>query len=181
MLINKYWYLFPFLIKSLIPIRTEKTLNVSSYLGLWNQVATSPSTRLFGTGINFKNVTAKYELLNDSNISVYNSGLNQKNNFTNIFGYSYIKGKNNCKRKLHFDGVPYDGNYWIVKLGPIINNQYQYAIISGALTNFFGSRFSLYVLARNRTDYFLKYEKEVQKWCLQNNFKFFWNKYVITN
>ena len=66
-----------------------------------------------------------------------------------------------------------DGNYWIVKLGPVNNEKYEYAIISGALNNWFGTRFSLYVLARNRNKYTKMYEEEVMKWCKSNNYKYF--------
>lgn len=170
--------LVPYILKNMLPIPTEPNIIVNSYLGLWNQVATSRSTALLGTGVRFKNVTAFYDLLNNTTIGVYNSGYDENNNFTSINGYSYITGTSETKRKLHFDGVPVDGNYWIVKLGPIQENVYRYAIVSGPLTSFFGTRFSLYVLARNRQEYKLKYEKEVKKWCKDNNFRFFWNKYI---
>ena len=80
------------------------------------------------------------------------------------------------KRKLHFDNVPVDGNYWIVKLGPIVHNQYQYAIVCGPLTSIFGTRFSLNVLARDRLTYYDVYEKEVKQWCLENGFVMKWNE-----
>lgn len=167
-------------IKNVLPIKSEKNITLSNYLGLWNQVATSRSTKLFGTGPSFTNVMAYYELLNTTNISVYNSGYKENKKFTSISGYSYVTGKSQTKRKLHFTGVPFEGNYWIVKLGPIQNNMYSYAIVSGALNSFFGTRFSLYVLARNKEEYKLKYEKTVKKWCKQNNFIYFWNKYIPT-
>ena len=84
------------------------------------------------------------------------------------------------KRKLHFDKVPVDGNYWIVKLGPELNNKYEYVVISGPLTDSFGTRFSLYVLARNRKNYQLKYENQVKEWCKTNNYKYYWNRYIET-
>ena len=171
----KYMLFIPF------PIKTVSNITLSSYLGTWNQVATSPSTALFGTGVKYTNVMAEYDILNDTLISVYNSGFDNNQNFTSISGYSYTIGKSETKRKLHFDGVPVDGNYWIVKLGPIKNNSYSYAVISGPLTNYFGTRFSLYVLARNREEYKIKYENEVKDWCKFNGFRFFWNKYIPTN
>jgi lipocalin len=181
MMFFKYLLLVPLIIKNLKPIQTEKTIVLKSYLGKWYQMATSRSTSLLGTGVNFKNVSTEYELLNNSLLGVYNSGYNAKNNFTSIRGYSYITGDSETKRKLHFDGVPVDGNYWIVKLGPIKDKTYRYAIVSGALTRFFGTRFSLYVLARDRHEYKLNYEEEVKQWCKENNFKFYWNKYIATN
>ncbi len=170
------------IIKYLVPIQTEPNITLSSYTGKWYQVATSRSTKLFGTGIYYKNVSADYGLdLNNSVLSVYNSGLDENNKFTNISGYSYVTGNSQTKRKLHFDKVVVDGNYWIVKLGPEINNQYEYVVISGPLSNLFGTRFSLYVLARNREIYKKKYENMVRTWCKLNNYNFYWNKYISTN
>ena len=180
MLFFKYLLLVPFIVKNLKPIKTENTIVLNSYLGKWYQMATSRSTSLLGTGVNFKNVSAEYKLLNNSLLGVYNSGYNAKSNFTSIRGYSYVIGDSETKRKLHFDGVPVDGNYWIVKLGPIKDEVYRYAIVSGALTRFFGTRFSLYVLARDKHEYKLNYEEEVKQWCKENNFKFYWNKYIAT-
>ena len=173
----------PLVFKNMKPIETVSTFHVSNYLGKWNQVATSRSTRLLGTGVKFSNVSAEYTLDdqgNGDNILVYNSGLNGRKEYTSIEGYTYVDVRFNCtsKRKLHFDGVPFDGNYWIVKLGPIQYGQYQYAIVSGPVSGFFGTRFSLYVLARHRQEYKDYYEKEVKEWCKENNFVFFWNKYI---
>ena len=172
--------LSPLVFKNMKPIETVSTVDVSSYLGRWKQVATSRSTQLLGTGVKFTNVSAEYDLDEDDNILVYNSGLNGRKEFTAIEGYTYVDVRFNCtsKRKLHSDGVPFDGNYWIVKLGPIQYGQYQYAIVSGPVSGFFGTRFSLYVLARHRQEYKDKYEKEVKEWCKENNFVFFWNKYI---
>lgn len=176
----KHIFTLPLLFKNLLPIKTEKSIILNSYLGKWNQVATSRSTSLFGTGPGYRNVSALYNITNGTLLSVYNSGYNQKKEFTSISGYSYTEGESQTKRKLHFDTVPVDGNYWIVKLGPIKNNEYQYAIISGAIRNYFGTRFSLYVLARNIKEYQLYYEEQVKLWCKKNLFIFYWNEYIQT-
>ena len=170
----------PNFFKNLLPIKVERELSVDSYLGNWSQVATSRTTKFFGTGIDFRNVSANYQLINQSNISVFNCGLNANKNYTSIKGYSYKKGYLETKRRVHFDGVKFDGSYWIVKLGPIKDGKYQYAIVSGPLTSWLGTRFSLYVLARDTQDYINNYEKEVLQWCRNNNFIFFWNEYVRT-
>lgn len=178
--VSNAFLLVPYVIRNFLPIRTEPFIILESYLGKWNQVATSRSTALLGTGVSFKNVTAEYDQVNTSDIHVYNSGYDKNNSFTSIRGYSYITGKSQTKRKLHFDGVPFDGNYWIVKLGPIHENRYRYAVVSGPISRFFGTRFSLYVLARDINEYQHKYESEVKQWCQKNNFRFFWNKYIPT-
>ena len=167
------------------PIPVEDNLTIPGYLGTWYQVATSRSTKVLGTGIDYRNVTAQYDLSVNENlgkdvITVFNYGFDGNGNYTSIKGYSYTTGNQPTKRKLHFDGVPVDGNYWIVYLGPKKKNQYQYAIVSGAISTWFGTRFSLYVLARNVNDYKTLYEKDVKKWCNDNGFFYFWNEYVST-
>ena len=99
---------------------------------------------------------------------------------TSIQGYSYANKNTPTKRKVHFQGVPVDGNYWIAKLGPIKNKQYQYAIVCGPIHPLFATRFSLYILARNKQDYIKKYENHVKKWCEDNFFIFYWNQYIST-
>ena len=100
-------------------------------------------------------------------------------NLVSIKGYSYTK-INPTKRKLKFYNLPFTGNYWIVKLGPVINNKYEYSIISGPLTQFIGTRFSLYVLCRNINEFKEKYENEVKEWCIDNGFSLPWNNYIET-
>ena len=85
------------------------------------------------------------------------------------------------KRKVVFEGVKFEGNYWIVKLGPIVNDKYDYAVVCGPLTKKIGTRFSLYVLCRDKKKYELEYEENVKQWCNDNGFKFWWNKYIKTN
>ena len=86
------------IIQKLLPISTEKNITLDYYTGKWYQVATSRSTKLFGTGIDYKNVSALYGLsfnnnINNTVLTVYNSGINEKDKFTNISGYSYVIGK----------------------------------------------------------------------------------------
>jgi lipocalin len=177
--------MIPFL-KNFLPIPVEPTLNTNAYLGKWFQVATSRSTALLGTGTDYRNVTALYNISfvdtqwPKSVITVLNSGLKGNGNYTEIKGYSYTTGNLPTKRKLHFDGVPTDGNYWIVYLGPIINNEYAYAIVSGAITKVVGTRFSLYILARNVEEYRTHYESTVKQWCKDNGYTMWWNEYVST-
>ena len=61
MLFAKYLLLVPYIIKNILPIKTEKNITIPYYLGRWNQVATSRSSALLGTGVKYKNVTADYD------------------------------------------------------------------------------------------------------------------------
>lgn len=166
------------------PVNTENNITLEYYTGKWFQTATSRSSALMGTGTNFSSVTAIYECIQNcstNNISVLNQGINNKGESVSISGFSYCKNLNKPgRRKLKFFNLPFIGNYWIIKLGPVINNKYDYAIVSGPISRFFGTRFSLYVLCRDINYYKENYEKEVKDWCQNNGFIFPWNKYVET-
>ena len=73
------------------PIPVEDSLNIPAYLGTWYQVATSRSTKLLGTGVDYRNVTAEYDFslnehLGKGVITVFNSGIDSKGNYTTIRG-----------------------------------------------------------------------------------------------
>ena len=177
-------HFFGMFFKNLKPIKTVNKIDLEKYVGKWYQAGTSKSTKLLGTGVNFSNVTATYECIGTcetNNITVLNEGFNEKNEYVNITGISYsLNKKVPSNRKVEFKGVPVIGNYWIVKLGPIKNNKYEYAIVSGPISQFFGTRFSLYVLCRDKEEFYENYEEEVKKWCNKNGFIFSWNKYIKT-
>jgi lipocalin len=67
---------------------------------------------------------------------------------------------------VHLDGVPVDSPYWIVKLGEIVENQYQYTIITTP------SGISLWVLARDIDVFMKNYNTEVEDFLHQSNFKY---------
>ena len=54
------------------------------------------------------------------------------------------------------DGVPREAPYWVIEIGPVKDNQYEYSIVSD------NNRFSLFVLARNVTQYYEEYDEMVQ-------------------
>jgi apolipoprotein D and lipocalin family protein len=167
------------------PIEVAKNITLDYYTGRWYQAATSRSTALLGTGPNFTDVTADYYCIEDclyNNISVYNQGFDGEGVYKNISGYSYLEEgeEESAKRKLKFYSLPIEGNYWIVKLGPVIDFQYQYSIVTGPISKYFGTRFSLYVLSRNITEYIDNYEEEVKEWCKNNGFIYNWNEYIPT-
>ena len=61
-----------------------------------------------------------------------------------------------------FNHVP--GPYWILRLGAASNGQYRYSVVSDSL------RLSLFVLARNVTEYYANYNDEVQQFLAQQGF-----------
>ena len=121
---------------------TVNELNLNSYLGHWVQVYGAPTNAIFqGYGTC---ATADYGVLDNGQISVLNSQLNKNKEIEKINGYGYYKNESEPgKLTVHLDGVPVDSPYWVVKLGEIVYNQYQYSIITSP------SGISLWVLTRD--------------------------------
>ena len=140
-------------------------INVPSYLGHWKQVYQAPTNMIFqgyGTCL-----TADYGLLDNGNITVLNSQLDKNHEIEQISGYGYYKNASEPgKLTVHLDGVPVDSPYWIVKLGEIVENQYQYTIITTP------SGISLWVLARDIDVFMKNYNTEVEDFLNQSNFKY---------
>jgi len=144
---------------------TISSINVDNYLGHWLQVYEAPTNVIFqgyGTCI-----TADYGLLDNGDISVLNSQLDENKKLEQISGYGYYKNFSEPgKLTVHLDGVPVDSPYWIVKLGEVKDNQYQYTIITNP------SGISLWVLTRNVDEFKKLYDKEVVEFLEQYNFKY---------
>ena len=149
--------------KSLPAVISE--INVPSYLGHWKQIYQAPTNVIFqgyGTCI-----TADYGLLDNGNINVINTQLDENDSIEQISGYAYYKNASEPgKLTVHLDGVPVDSPYWIVKLGEVVDNQYQYSIITTP------SGISLWVLVRD-IDVFMKYyNTEVEDFLQMYDFKY---------
>jgi lipocalin len=140
------------------------SLSVNSYLGHWQQVYAAPTNVIFqgyGTCI-----TADYGLLENGNISVLNSQLDKNCEIDQIGGYGYYKNASEPgKLTVHLDGVPTDAPYWVVKLGEVKDDQYQYSIITTP------SFISLWVLVRDATTFHL-YDAEITEYLNQYKFKY---------
>ncbi len=131
-------------------------LNVNNYEGRWYQVYKDLGDMTFqGFGTC---AVADYKLQNDGIISVLNSQVNKDGTINQIAGTAfYDEGNSGGELTVNLDGVNMDAPYWVIELGPIINNEYQYSIVSDNL------KFSLFVLARNVTDYYNSYDNDVKK------------------
>lgn len=161
-----------FLLLSLFYIATSKTLpstvdelSIDSYLGHWFQVYGAPTNTIFqgyGTCI-----TADYGLLDNGQVSVLNSQLDENKQIEKINGYAYYKNISEPGQlTVHLDGVPVDSPYWVVKLGEIVDNQYQYSIITTP------SGISLWVLTRDIEKFNELYAEEVKSFLNDYNFKY---------
>lgn len=144
---------------------TVEELNVQTYLGHWTNIYASPTNFIFqGYG---KCLTADYGLLDDGTISVVNKQIDENNQPEVISGYAYYKNSSEPgKLNVHFDGVPVDGPYWVVKLGEVVNNQYQYSIVTAP------SGVSLWVLVRDLDTYYKYYDDEVKNFLDDYEFKY---------
>lgn len=139
---------------------TVDSVDISKYIGRWYQVKQDKFNALFQGGTAYC-ATADYGLNTDGTVSVFNS---QNTNAVNgtldqIYGYAYIPDETEPgKLKVHLDGVPVDGDYWILELGPStysVENLYQYSIVSDR------NSASLFVLARDVDYYYENYDTEV--------------------
>ena len=146
-------------------IETVNVLDVNKYLGNWYQVYGAPTNVIFqgyGTCI-----TAQYDMLQNGSVSVVNSQLNSMDELEQISGYAYYTNTSEPGRlTVHLDGVPIDSPYWVVKLGEIVNKQYQYSIITTP------SGISLWVLTRNVNIFLNKYDVEVKEYLDVNHFTY---------
>lgn len=144
---------------------TVTELNVNQYLGRWYQVYGLPTNQLFqgyGTCI-----TADYGISQDGNVTVLNSQLNKKNELEQISGYAYYTNPNDQgKLTVHLNGVPVDSPYWVVKLGEVVNEQYQYSIITTP------SSFALWVLTRDIDTFFQLYNEETVEFLNQYQYNY---------
>ena len=150
-------YLFLFMI-SLFTIRAEYTyvsdLNVTQYLGKWIEVYGDLFDNTFQK--NGRCLTAEYQLIDDNTISVFNSEIDNKNNLQTISGVAYYEsGNSGGQLTVKLEGTPKAAPYWVIELGPIIDEEYDYAIVSDNL------RVSLFVLARNIDRFFEEYDEDV--------------------
>jgi lipocalin len=144
---------------------TVNELKVNSYLGHWIQVYQAPTNPIFqgyGTCL-----TADYGLLDNGQISVLNAQLNKNKELETIGGYGYYQNVSEPgKLTVHLDGVPVDAPYWVVKLGEVVDDKYQYSIITTP------SGISLWVIVRNVDSFNELYSSEVKEYLDENNFKY---------
>jgi len=144
---------------------TVPELYVEKYTGRWFQVLGAPTNTIFqgyGTCL-----TADYGILSNGSVSVLNSQLDKKGNLEQIAGHAYYKNASEPgKLTVYLQGTPFDGPYWVVKLGEEKNNQYQYSIITVP------SKISLWVIARNVEDFYAEYAQSVTNYLDTNKYHY---------
>ena len=152
----------------------SQPFQLESYLGEWYQVYSNKIV-LSTFEKDAKCISSFYGIYGKNNISVYNEEYNIKDKKESIRGYAYIPDYH-FPRKLivYLNGGSGDAPYWIYELGPLLNHQYQYSIVSDPYKLF------LFVLTRNITLFMEEYNKEVLRKLEVYGFHYFYNKPILT-
>jgi len=131
------------------------TLNRNKFLGRWEQVLTSLSTNLLGSGIFYSSVTADYSPLPNGDVKVVNTAYDGDFELTSIEGSSRARSSfvPTC-RTVKFPNTPIEGNYWIIYASKdfttiIVSAPIIIPIIGLDISDNFG----LYVLTKDREKY----------------------------
>ena len=144
--------LFNFLFCIAKEYKAVDELDLTKYDGLWYQIYGDNFNKLFQG--NSKCSTAQYKLLDDE-VSVLNSQIDKNGDLDQITGYAYYKDGDCCGYlTVLLDGTP-EAPYWVLELGPIVEDKYDYSIVSD------NAALSLYVLARDVNRFFESYDTQV--------------------
>jgi lipocalin len=144
---------------------TVSELDLQKYMGHWYQVYAAPFDYTFqGYG---KCITADYGIIDSNNVSVLNAQYNRNNEYEEIKGYAFYKNISEPGQlSVYLEGTPAIAPYWVLQVGDIVNDGYQYSIISVPHGP------SLWVLARNVIKFFRLYDDEVKKFLDTYNFNY---------
>lgn len=144
-------------------LKTVSELDLPKYMGHWYQVYAAPIDFTFqGYG---ECITADYGITGPNNVSVLNSQYNRNHELEQISGYAFYKNITEPGQlSVVLEGVPVVAPYWVLKLGEVLDDMYQYSIISVPLGT------SLWVLARDVKNFFNTYNEEVTTFLDEYNF-----------
>jgi lipocalin len=149
-------------------------VDLSQYTGTWYQVYGDLIDRTFeGFG---SCITATYTLNDDDgNVSVFNRQVSPNGTVETISGVAYYDdGNEGGELTVDLEGTPGSAPYWIVSLGPVVENQYSYSIVSD------NKQLSLFVLTRDVNNFFRMYDDDVLSYLDQYGFDKKFNSPIIT-
>ena len=167
-----------------LKILTDR-FSIADFVGRWEQVMTSLSTQIMGTGITFSSVNATYELQSDGNLRVLNSAYNRVLDKIYIQGVSRKRGSLDTCRTVKFDNLSFEGDYWlfyvseshdtILVAAPLI---IPIPLVPICITGNLG----LYVLAKNRDKFWANSKRiaEVQSVLKKYGFDQFHNSPIFS-
>lgn len=146
-------------------------LSIEMYTGKWYQVYEDNFDKLFQH--EGRCATAEYNVLDDGNVSVYNEQIDLTGSVDSISGVAYYEpGNYGGYLTVQLESLA-PAPYWVIELGPVIYNEYQYSIVSDNVG------ISLFVLTRNVTDFFIKYNNNVTNSLYELGFTRNINKPII--
>lgn len=131
-------------------------LNLNQYDGLWYEVYEDLFDETFQKG--GRCVKADYTLFENGTVGVLNTEILPNGTESSITGTAYYTGDHTGGQltvDLEGEPDPAPAPYWVVELGPIVDDSYDYAIVSDNL------RISLFVLARDVDRFFELYDEDV--------------------
>lgn len=150
-----------------------KELDLTKYQGKWIEVYKDLFDESFQKGGSC--VTAEYTILDSGNVSVFNTEYLKSGQISNISGYAfYIGDHSGGQLSVHLEGAPI-APYWVVELGPIVDDLYDYSIVSD------DKQISLFVLARNIDRFFELYNESVAQSLSKMGFTKFINQPLLVN
>ena len=149
------------------------TVNIDPeyYKGIWYQ--TYGDNFVFDTfERNAYCAATNYTILGDRKIGVYNWERygSVDGPIQNISGYAIVTDEPGQLIVYLNGNVP--APYWVIKIGPVINEEYQYSIVSDPYM------FGLFVLCRDVSQYYELYNEEVLAFLEENEFTTLYNKPV---
>ena len=127
-------------------------LDLEKYVGKWYEVYQNNFDKVFqGNG---KCAFANYGLMENGKVSVLNSQLlNGKTD--SIAGYAYYKDNDCCGYlTVNLNNIP-EAPYWVLELGPIVDDLYDYSIVSD------DKNLSLFVLTRDVDRFYKLYNDDI--------------------
>lgn len=163
-----FYFLFSTILSSSYEINTINTttsddyleytyvpeLDLRSYDGIWYEVYKDLFDETFQLGGSC--VTANYTILDDGTVGVVNTEIFPNGTEGIIDGCAFYEdGNTGGELTVKLDGVPMAAPYWVIELGPIVDEQYDYAVVSDNV------KISLFVLARDVDRFFQEYDENV--------------------
>lgn len=150
--------------------------NRTQYLGRWYQIYSDIFVDATFENSSFCD-TADYGLYPNNTISVLNR--ERQYNSTGpervIYGWADSEDqKNPGELTVHLQTTEFPAPYWIYQLGPVVGGQYEYSIVSDPV------KLTLFVLARNVTQFFDTYNEPVLEYLSDQGFTGLINSPVVT-
>jgi apolipoprotein D and lipocalin family protein len=157
-------------------VPTVPSLNVTQYLGTWYQMYSDLVVNQTFEKNSFC-VAAQYGLFPNGSISVHNTARigGVDGTLNEIFGYANCpdSSKPGQLQVTLFGGLS-NAPYWVLALGPVEHDLYQYSIVSDPFLA------TLFVLSRDPQDFYTRFDSKVLSQLTALGFTKFYNKPTAT-